>query len=28
VNGDGDVTDADALYLLRFTLFPERYPLQ
>jgi len=27
VNGDGEVTDADALYLLRYTLFPQRYPL-
>ena len=27
INGDGEVTDADAVYLLRFTLFPEEYPL-
>ena len=27
MNGDGDVTDADALYLLRHTLFSERYPI-
>ena len=26
-NGDGQVTDADAVYLLRHTLFPESYPL-
>ena len=25
--GDGQVTDADAIYLLRNTLFPESYPL-
>lgn len=27
VNGDDQLSDADALYLLRFTLFPTRYPL-
>ena len=27
MNGDGEVTDADALYLLRFTLFPDRFPI-
>jgi len=27
MNNDGDVTDADALYLLRNTLFPDRYPI-
>ena len=27
VNGDGTVTAADAFYLLRYTLLPERYPL-
>jgi len=27
MNGDGDVTDADALYLLRHTLFSDRYPI-
>ena len=27
MNGDGFVTDADALYLLRHTLFSERYPI-
>ena len=27
VNNDGTVTDADAVYLLRYTLFPEEYPL-
>lgn len=26
-NGDGQVTDADAVYLLRYTLFPEDYPI-
>lgn len=26
-NGDELVTDGDALYLLRFTLFPDRYPI-
>jgi len=28
MNCDFQVTDADALYLLRHTLFPQRYPLQ
>ena len=28
IDGDGEVSDGDALYLLRFTLFPERYPVQ
>jgi len=28
MNDDGEITDADALYLLRHTLFPQRYPLQ
>ena len=27
MNGDGFVTDADALYLLRHTLFEDRYPI-
>lgn len=27
MNGDDELNDADALYLLRFTLFPSRYPL-
>ena len=27
MNGDGQVTDADALYLLRHTLFSDRYPI-
>ena len=27
VDEDGTVTDADALYLLRYTLFPDRYPV-
>ena len=27
MNGDGAVSDADALYLLRHTLFEERYPI-
>ena len=27
MNGDDVVTDADALYLLRYTLFPEKYPI-
>jgi len=27
MNDDGEVTDADALYLLRNTLFPDRYPI-
>lgn len=27
INGDDALNDADALYLLRFTLFPARYPL-
>lgn len=27
MNGDSRLSDADALYLLRFTLFPARYPL-
>lgn len=27
VDGDEMVNDADALYLLRFTLFPDRYPI-
>ena len=27
MNGDGEVTDADALYLLRHTLFAEKYPI-
>ena len=27
MNGDGEVTDADALYLLRHTLFSDRYPI-
>ena len=27
MNGDGEVTDADALYLLRYTLFPDRFPI-
>lgn len=27
MNGDGEVSDADALYLLRHTLFAERYPI-
>ena len=27
MNGDGVVTDADALYLLRYTLFEDRYPI-
>lgn len=28
MNGDGAVTDADAVYLLRYTLFGDDYPLQ
>jgi len=27
LNGDGDTTEADALYLLRYTILPSRYPL-
>ena len=27
MNGDHQLSDADALYLLRFTLFPARYPI-
>lgn len=27
INGDMAVTDADAVYLLRYTLFPEQYPI-
>ena len=27
VNGDGEATEEDALYLLRYTLLPNRYPL-
>lgn len=27
MNSDGAVNDADALYLLRYTLFPQRYPI-
>lgn len=27
VNGDGDVSEEDALYLLRHTILPDRYPL-
>lgn len=27
MNADGEVNDADALYLLRYTLFPNRYPI-
>lgn len=27
MNGDGGVSDADALYLLRFTLFQDRFPI-
>lgn len=27
MNSDGEVNDADALYLLRYTLFPSRYPI-
>lgn len=27
MNSDGQVNDADALYLLRYTLFPSRYPI-
>ena len=27
MNGDGAVSDADALYLLRYTLFEDRYPI-
>ena len=26
-NGDGSVTDADAVYLLMYTFFPETYPI-
>ena len=26
-NGDGYVTSADAIYLLRYTILPDRYPL-
>jgi len=28
MNGDAEVTDADALYLLRHTLFSDRYPIE
>lgn len=28
IDGNEEVSDGDALYLLRFTLFPERYPVQ
>jgi len=27
MNGDGEITDADAIYLLRYTLFGDAYPL-
>ena len=27
MNGDGEATDADAIYLLRYTLFPESFPI-
>ena len=28
VNGDGDVTDRDAIHLLYHTFYPEEYPLE
>lgn len=28
VNGDGEITDEDAIYLLFYTFFPEEYPIE